>query len=93
VPSFIVTSSINDKTFVQTVEVGVNEITSCVGVAVNASVVGSGVMVARGCVGGIDVGGRNGVGAGGESQLEVKKMMKSRIKYRLRKRRFFIIKK
>jgi hypothetical protein len=50
-------------------------------------------MVARGCVGGIDVGGRNGVGAGGESQLEVKKMMKSRIKYRLRKRRFFIIKK
>ncbi|MFN3490832.1 MAG: hypothetical protein ACK40V_01300, partial [Anaerolineales bacterium] len=64
VPSSTVISSKKDNAFVQTDKVGVNEITCRVGVSVNANVVEVGAIVADGCVGGMDVGGRKGVGSG-----------------------------
>jgi hypothetical protein len=74
-----------DKIFVQIFSVAVAGTLGCVGVSVAEKTVGIGVVVGKGCVGGIEVGGRNGVGVVTSPQAE--RMMNARINWKGRKKR------
>jgi len=54
-------------------------------VKVGVNNAGTGVVVTSGCVGGMDVGGRKGVGVGWGAHAEAEKMTGSRSRIRVRK--------
>ncbi len=79
--------------FVQALSVAVTGTLGCVAVSVAAKMVGRGVGVGNGCVGGMEVGGRKGVGVVCSAQAEAESMMNSRSRLTLRKRRLCFINK
>lgn len=77
----------------QALSVAVTGALGCVAVSVAAKMVGRGVVVGNGCVGGMAVGGRNGVGVFCSAQAEAERMMSGRSRLTLRKRRLCFINK